>query len=106
MVRYPSQRTASRGNRPKRDAYCTQESYWNRAILNPLTLNVEPQDLEFALLGFSLAFGQYFLTMYLVLSFGLVRYIQCYVGRMGSALFIIGYNENWFESQMRLWTFK
>ena len=35
--------------------------------LSPLTLNIESQDSGFAMLGFSLALVQYFLTVFLIL---------------------------------------
>ena len=36
------------------------------------------QNLEFALLGFVLALGQYFLTMFPFFHFGMVMFILCY----------------------------
>jgi len=45
--------------------------------LSPLTLDIEPENLKFSLLGFNLALVQYFLTMPQFLSLEMVIHIQC-----------------------------
>lgn len=105
---YLPRRTAHRErNKPKAEFVALNKAGGGRAI-NPLTLDMELQDLAFALVDFGLAFGPVF-PYYAPVPFGIVMYSMCHFLLEGCdfLLFILQGLQlrACLESPIRLWTF-
>lgn len=73
----PKRTTHRKWNQPRREEFVTDNKAARGKLLSPLTLGVELQDLEFALMNFGLAFIPYFLTMPQVNPLGMVTHSLC-----------------------------